>query len=505
MTPQYRPDIDGLRAVAVLSVIAYHAGNTLLTGGFVGVDIFFVISGFLITTIIAREIEAGTFSIARFYERRFRRILPALIVVMAATLLVGAVLLGPVTLMDLGKSAVATALFSSNILFFLQSGYFDGPAELKPLLHTWSLAIEEQYYIFFPLLLLAISRWNSGRYFRWLVALGALSFAACVVVTRHDPSAAFYLIPTRAWELFMGSLLALRAVPEIKQQRLREALALSGALLIGYSIVYFSPKTPFPGAAAAIPTLGAALIIYAGIGGQSVIAWLLSRRPVVFVGLISYSLYLWHWPVLVYTRLYSITPAGPSVIAAMLVLIFALSVLTWNYVETPFREKRLLAQRRGLFAASGTALAGMLACGALLTGTRGLPQRFTTSSAETLATSDPEWDHWSACEKRTDGDFDPGSLCDIGRPNGRPSFLVWGDSHAKSLASGVDLSANLRGLSGKFASRAACPPLLSIERPSRRSCDRFNSDVLKALAKNPQIGTVLLVARWSLSATGVRY
>ena len=196
MIPKYRPDIDGLRAVAVLSVMFFHLKSGLFSGGFVGVDVFFVISGYLITTIIVREISAGTFSIVNFYERRFRRILPALIVVLFATLVAGSLLLTPTNLVDLGHSASATAIFGANILFFMQAGYFDGPAELKPLLHTWSLAIEEQYYIFFPLMLLLIARFGARRYFKWILGIGLLSFAACVVITKIDASAAnFWLHP----------------------------------------------------------------------------------------------------------------------------------------------------------------------------------------------------------------------------------------------------------------------------------------------------------------------
>jgi peptidoglycan/LPS O-acetylase OafA/YrhL len=194
----YRADIDGLRALAVLSVVFFHVGHTLFSGGYVGVDIFFVISGYLITTIIVKDIANNQFSLSQFYERRFRRILPALTVVIIFSLIVGAMLLPPSGLVDLGQSAVATSLFSSNILFYLESGYFDGPAELKPLLHTWSLAVEEQYYIFFPLLLILIAKVNVKYYLRCLLILGALSFITSVMYTKVDFSAAFYLIPTRA-------------------------------------------------------------------------------------------------------------------------------------------------------------------------------------------------------------------------------------------------------------------------------------------------------------------
>ena len=500
MVPKYRPDVDGLRAVAVLSVMFFHLKSSLFTGGFVGVDVFFVISGYLITTIIVREIAEGTFSIANFYERRFRRILPALIVVMMATLLAGSFLLTPGNLIDLGHSAAATAAFCANILFFMQSGYFAGPAELKPLLHTWSLAIEEQYYIFFPLMLMLIARFDGARYFRWLLGISLVSFATCVVATKLDASAAFYLIPSRAWELFIGSILALHVLPAPAKRSVRELMALCGVGMIAWAVFAYTRDTPFPGIAAALPTLGTALVIQAGVGGRSVVSSVLSLRPIVFIGLISYSLYLWHWPIIVYTRLCSITEPGPLAIALMLLATFAAAILTWAYVETPFRKRRLLPRRKGLIATSFAALLTMFCSGMVLAVEDGLPHRDAR-----FEPSDPEWAHWDGCAKRTSGRFSAADLCAIGAPGRSPSFLVWGDSHARALASGIDQSARSYGASGMMASRLACPPLLAIERPSRDSCERFNEQVLQIVAADSRIRTVILVGRWALSTKGTRY
>jgi peptidoglycan/LPS O-acetylase OafA/YrhL len=502
MIPTYRADIDGLRAVAVLSVLLYHAGSGFFSGGYVGVDIFFVISGYLITTIIVREVEDGRFSIARFYERRARRILPALAVVVLATLAAGACLLTPHDLKELGGSAVATALFSSNVLFYLTSGYFDGPAESKPLLHTWSLAVEEQYYIFFPLLVLLIARFGGRRYLRWLLGLGVLSFLACALVTRIDASAAFYLIPTRAWELFIGSVLSLGAVPEPTSRRAREAVATLGAALIVWAVCRYTPDTPFPGVAAAVPTLGAALIIHAGSGGTATVSRLLSLRPVVFVGLISYSLYLWHWPVIVFARLYLVRP--PDAVERFLIVAasLALAVLSWKYVEAPFRAKRLFARTAPMLGAAASTLALLLCAGLALWVSRGLPQR---PYASAVADVDPSWEHWGACENASEGRASLRGLCDLGAHRGVASFVLWGDSHARALAAGVSWSAARHGLRGKFIARSACPPLLGVERPGRTSCQAFNQAVLRMLSQAPQVRTVLLSARWALSADGTRY
>ncbi|WP_420587368.1 acyltransferase family protein [Ruegeria sp.] len=299
----YRPDIDGLRAVAVVPVVLHHAGFAGVPGGFVGVDIFFVISGFLITTILAREIRDGQFSILSFYERRARRILPALFVVLAACLAVGWFLLLPNQYGNLAVSVGATLLFASNIWFWMDAGdYFGHGIEFAPLLHTWSLAVEEQFYLFFPLLLWALSRASMRVWIRVIVLISLVSLALSMYATTAHPVANFYLTPTRIWELGIGALLAVGAFPALRRPAAVEAVALIGAVLIIGSILLISDHTPFPGITAIPPCLGAAFLIWAGMYGRSMIARFLTLRPVVWIGLISYSLNLWHWPVLVAAR-----------------------------------------------------------------------------------------------------------------------------------------------------------------------------------------------------------
>jgi peptidoglycan/LPS O-acetylase OafA/YrhL len=500
--PKYRPDIDGLRAVAVLSVLFFHSGFGAFSGGYVGVDVFFVISGYLITTIIVREIAAGEFSIRAFYERRFRRILPALVGVVLASLIVGCLLLPPDSVVELGRSAVATALFSSNIFFYLESGYFDAPAELKPLLHTWSLAVEEQYYIFFPLLLLFLARFGQRHYLAGLLVLGLASFMASVLWTASQPSLAFYLIPTRAWELFLGSVLALHVLPAPTARPWREVLTLVGVALIAYSVFVFDATTVFPGSAAAVPTLGAALVIYAGLGGGSVVAAALSWRPVVFVGLISYSLYLWHWPVIVYTKLLTIHEPSVTVIAAMIAVTFVLSILSWRYIETPLRVGDILRKPGSLLRASVLASLAIVVVGLSLVAADGLPGRYEVYFPEAF---DTERQRWNDC-KKVSARLDSGrGLCPLGADGAEAQFILWGDSHAESLASGIDLSASDAGVAGVFATESACAPLLHIERPGRRKCELFNVTVLAYIAERSELETVILVGRWALLASGTRY
>jgi len=505
MTPKYRPDIDGLRAVAVLSILFYHMGVERFSGGYVGVDIFFVISGYLITSIIVRELTAGEFSIARFYERRVRRILPALTVVVVATLLVGLVLLSPAQLEDLGRSAAATSVFSSNIFFFLGSGYFDGASELKPLLHTWSLAVEEQYYILFPFLLMLIAKRYSGNFEVWLISLGIVSLLACIVWTRINAPAAFYLIPFRAWELLIGSVLALQLLPKLAGSATRNALSLLGASMMLISVFVYTPETRFPGAAAALPTIGTAFIIHAGSGGKTFVNRALSIRPMVFVGLISYSLYLWHWPIVVFAKQYLINEWTDLESGVILIVILFLSTLSWRFVETPFRNRRLFGPRERLFTIFAAVSVVLISASLSMVVMQGLPGRDTAAPMSDVIAVDPGWQHWKNCEELGEKDVPVPELCAVGAKQASPGFILWGDSHALAMASAINLSAQREGVAGLLAVRTACPPLLSIDRPGQTSCHEFNQSILAYLAAREDIGTVILAARWAISASGTRY
>ncbi|MDH5434144.1 MAG: acyltransferase [Gammaproteobacteria bacterium] len=505
MTPKYRSDIDGLRAIAVLSVVFFHSGLSIFSGGYVGVDVFFVISGYLITTIIVREIQDDNFSISRFYERRFRRILPALTVMVFFTLIFGSILLSPKSVIDLGQSAISTALFVSNLLFYSEAGYFDTAAELKPLLHTWSLAIEEQYYIFFPWLLILIAKVDTRHYLRWILSLTLLSLIASIFLTESNPSGAFYWLHTRAWELFVGSLLAINAIPAPKSKTIREINSIIGLAMILYSIFAFTGDTAFPGYAAILPVLGTALIIHAGSGGQSVVYRLLSIKPMVFVGLISYSLYLWHWPVIVYTKVITIHEPSHIVMAMMIGLTFVLSILSWKFVETPFRKKQLFKEKRPLLKAAGWTTGILFICGAALIANRGYPDRVARITSQPFDIKDAQWEHWDDCEGVVKRIKNNESLCDMGVENRETSFILWGDSHARAIASSVDFSAKNLNVSGKIATQSACPPLLLLERPDKPRCVQFNQTVLEFIADNNEITTVILAARWSLAVNGDRF
>ncbi|MEO0761148.1 MAG: acyltransferase, partial [Pseudomonadota bacterium] len=296
---RYRADIDGLRSIAVLPVVAFHFGIAAAPGGFVGVDVFFVISGYLITSIIARECAEGRFSLLDFYERRARRILPALFAMIAAVVVIGWFLFLPREFFDLAKSVGAATVFLANVLFYLSAGYFDAASYTKPLLHTWSLGIEEQFYIVIPLLFMALA-WMGWKATAWIAAITVASLALSVATTEAMPQAAYYLLPWRAWELGLGALLALGVAPPLRTAAAREAAAAIGVVLILGAVVLLDKSVPFPGWAALAPCLGAALLIHAGAGGTTRVGAVLASAVPVWIGKLSYSLYLWHWPVVVF-------------------------------------------------------------------------------------------------------------------------------------------------------------------------------------------------------------
>ena len=363
---KHRTDIDGLRAVAVIAVILFHAGLTQVSGGFAGVDVFFVISGYLITGLILNDIRNGQFSITHFYERRVRRILPALFTLLFLGSVAFYWLLPPEQLLDFGKSLIATVLFSSNVLFWRQTGYFKDPAEMKPLVHTWSLAVEEQFYIFYPLFLLLISRYFRKRYHWALLTVFCFSLAWSVWGVHHDRNATFYLAPSRAWELLLGGLLATDVVPPLTDRRAANVLGAAGLVLMMFSFVALSKASLFPGLNALYPTIGAALIIYTGSPTATSVSRFLGWKPIVFVGLISYSLYLWHWLLIVFAKYYAVRHLTNWEITGIVAFSFVIATLSWLFVENPFRGRRgLIASRAMLFGAAAVASLPLLIIGYL--------------------------------------------------------------------------------------------------------------------------------------------
>ncbi|MGX2735935.1 acyltransferase family protein [Escherichia coli] len=334
---KYRKDIDGLRAVAILPVLLFHVGYSGFSGGYVGVDIFFVISGYLITKILINDINNGTYSLLTFYERRIRRIIPALTCVILFVLIASPLFLAPDNYSFLPKEIIGTLLFASNIVSFLKSGYFSTDAEQRPLLHTWSLGIEEQFYIISPIVLFLSFKYFKSRVGLILSLFAIVSFAFSVILTKNHPTASFYLIPTRYWELSFGALAAAGVFKKAKGRRQNEVLSILGLLLILFSIFTFTSKTVFPGYAALLPVLGATLIILNA--EDTLVGKMLALKPLVFIGVISYSLYLWHWPLVVFSHDKYIIDLNLSR-EMLVVLSILIAWFSTRFIEAPFRNKQ---------------------------------------------------------------------------------------------------------------------------------------------------------------------
>jgi peptidoglycan/LPS O-acetylase OafA/YrhL len=489
---KYRADIDGLRAVAVLPVLFFHAGWGVFSGGYVGVDVFFVISGYLITGILAAEIADHRFSILNFYERRIRRIFPCLFAVIVASCAAALILLVPLDFRDFSKSVLATVFFASNVLFFRQSGYFDDQSAAKPFLHTWSLAVEEQFYIFFPILLWLIHRYARDRMFLVLVPLAALSFAASVWGVRHLSAFTFFMAPTRVWELFAGALLALGLVPAIDRRWVREALAWLGLGFILYAVFRFTSSTRFPGENALLPVVGAMLLIE--FGRDSAAGWLLSRKPVVFIGLISYSLYLWHWPIIVFSEYYLVQKLAGWGTIAVIVVSIVVATLSWRYVERPFRVKGLI-QRRWIFQGAGSAMAAMVLVSLAGVMSNGWASRFPAEVVRLESFADAHSPRRDQCHRDEDRAIPFEKSCIFGAKV-PASYAVWADSH------GIELTYALGELAGRHdksvmqLTYSSCAPALGFDVRDRPHCRDYNDRVAQFLTGDKDITTIILIARY---------
>lgn len=392
-TINYRSEIDGLRALAVLPVIFFHAGFSWFQGGFVGVDVFFVISGYLITTIIISEITAGEFSIVNFYERRARRILPPLFFVMVACIPFSVLWLNPFDLKDFGQSLIAVSTFSSNFLFWWESGYFDTSAELKPLLHTWSLAVEEQFYIFFPIILILFWKYGVKHLIIFLSILLFASLASAHFITNTNSNTSFYLLPTRGWELLVGSLIAFYQNNNKPQNSnlLKEILSLIGLSMIVFSIVMFDKTTPFPSLYTLIPVIGSALLILFAVPRTS-LHYLLSFKPLVGIGLISYSAYLWHQPLLAFAKHRLFGEVSEILLINLCFTSLILAWFTWKFIEQPFRNQLFLT-RKYIFVLIAFSISVLVFIGLLM-------HLFSNEISERNPNFNYElWDSWNKLDK----------------------------------------------------------------------------------------------------------
>ena len=502
----YRADIDGLRAIAVLSVFAFHANVRRLGGGYVGVDIFFVISGYLISEIIFKEVDGGTFKLSRFYLRRVRRIIPALCVVTLVVFLFSIKFLYPSELNDLSKSEIASSLSASNIFFWQSAGYFDAPSNSKPLLHTWSLGVEEQFYILFPILAALIgfksARWRVCALFLALL----VSFGVSEYLALTDVSSAFYLPYSRFWELLLGALLATRIVAPPRGPVIRELVAGLGLAMIAAAVLTYRGVAAFPGLAALLPTLGAAAIILSGVSGQTIVGRILALPPLVFVGLISYSLYLWHWPMIVFQRVAQIVNTGLSPAldkTLVVVLTFVVAFLSWRFVEKPFRKDiRSWREKRSLAPLAVTILICAISLGALAED--GWPARFSPESirlASYLNYNTGPDNRDGACFLLDQEKFEAFKmqLCMRRNPTHRAIMLI-GDSHADHFYPGL----NFRyGMDADILQVTAtgCKPLLN-DANGVKKCSQLAKFIYHDYLSQNKVDLLVISARWGKEDLG---
>jgi peptidoglycan/LPS O-acetylase OafA/YrhL len=505
----YRADIDGLRAIAVAGVVLFHA-KLGVPGGYAGVDVFFVISGFLITGLIMRDLRAGNFSLMDFWERRARRILPALAVVVAFTLAAGWFVLLPDDYAQLGERVAALLGFAANIKFWLESGYFAPEAEVNPLLHTWTLSLEEQYYVLIPLFLGLLFRLRRSRWVVPLLWLGAAaSFAAAVYGTRQMSSGAFYLLPTRAWELAAGSLLAFAG--PISRLPVRATLGWLGLAAIVASFFAYDEMTRFPGIPALAPVLGAVLLIWSGMRqpGDPLPSphRLLATRPLIALGLISYSFYLWHWPLLAGYRYAAYGPLPLGMRLAMVSAALVLACLSWRFVEQPFRKRGLVRTRSAAFRLSAATIALLLIASATLWGFHGFKSRLTPLASLFEASK-----HDAMYRFSHDLADVPNNLVHVGATTTTaPGVFLWGDSHAAAALPGLDLACQNAGLPLTASFTAATAPVLGwfrsgdfgIGPDALPMADAVLAHISSEAAAG-RLTTVVLAARWSFYLTDQR-
>lgn len=503
---KYRPDIDGLRALAVFAVVCYHAFPGWVHGGFIGVDIFFVISGYLITTLILYRSEYNTFSILDFYRRRIRRIFPALLIVISTLLIVGWYLLLPDEYDQVGKHTIAGTAFVSNFFFYAESGYFDNAVEAKPLLHLWSLAVEEQFYILWPLLIALTIKCKRNILILVFTCIFFLSFFSNIFLVSRDPSASFFWPITRFWELVAGSSLALAGLNNFKVgslQKYSNSKALVGliALIMGFALI--NDERAFPGWWALLPVIGSCLLISAGKEAW-INKYLLSNSVIVWFGLISYPLYLWHWPILSMAFILEGGPPSRDIRIVLVGLSIFLAYITYKFLEKPIREKGLITTKFLLLA-----MCLLLVSGFLISNWNGFPKR------EVLGVKRAKPENYkiterhdskienSSCNKIKLGPT-LSSICVASKNHNSPiQVIVWGDSHAAGIVPAVLRAATEDNYGITVLSNAGCPPIVGVRQSpgatNKSSCEKINqnNNIFEEIMRTkPDI--LVLAARWDL-------
>ncbi|MCB1582669.1 MAG: acyltransferase family protein [Marinicella sp.] len=512
MSIKYRKDIDGLRAIAVMPVVLFHSGVPFFSGGYVGVDIFFVISGYLITGILLKDLSTQQFSIVEFYHRRVKRIFPALFTVLIVTTLLSMWLMFPGEFKKYQSSLLSTLLFYSNYFFMFDIGYFDGPAESKPLLHMWSLAVEEQFYVLFPIYLYLVNKYFKQHVLKITVFIFALSLFYSIYMVSHKPSDAFYSTPARSWELLVGSILAILTMQgKFFKPWIAKICSFLGLLSILFSVFWFSNITSFPGSMALFPVLGSAAIILAGSSAQpNLVKMLLSSPPMVFIGLISYSLYLWHWPLLVFFRKYSFGQETAWEMALLIGLMVVIAYLSWRFIENPFRRGRLYSNTYKFRINIKTVVLILAISCIVYFSSINFKRQLTEEVRRILLASgaDNSPIKLDNCDRFFSENEDSVRVCALGDiTKDEISFAVLGDSHGDMLKAGIDKAARKYAKKGVYAGSGGCLALIGVHqvRQGFATCETRVNAFLEFLQSKPEIKNVILISRWAIYAEGMRY
>lgn len=496
----YRLDIDGLRAIAVLAVIFFHYEVPYFTGGFVGVDIFFVISGYLISSIIFKDLANNTFSFVAFYARRIRRIFPALFSILFVSIIIALILYDYETLLIFGKSLVATVFFASNFYFRSNVGYFATSPQQITLLHTWSLAIEEQFYLIFPIVIYFLYKYQASKIKYYIITGFLLSLGLCIILSENHPQFAFYMLPTRAWEFLLGTLLTLSFFPSLSNTKIYHLLSIIGYGLILIALFMLSSTTIYPSYYALLPVFGTALLIYSGENYHQAVLNKILRLPfLVFIGKISYSLYLWHWVLYVFYRYMLFSDFNGVDIFTLLISSFFFSFLSWRFIEQPFRYLQKNINYKSVFKVAFVISSLFLIIGLAIYKTNGFPSRFPENKTLMEAQKDSLWDNMVKREELIIAHPDTAiPYAILGEKSKIPHLAIWGDSHARALVGGLDDIAKTNNSSFFMMAISGNIALQYIYRTTDKDplIHHISKRALEFIILHPEIKTVLLVGRW---------
>ena len=502
---RYRTDIDGLRALAVMLVLIFHFDLTAGgKSGFIGVDVFFVISGYLITSIIKNQLDDDSFNLKVFYLKRIRRLAPSLTAILLLVMTAGATWLFPSDFIELSRQVLYSQFYIANFYFWQNINYFGLKADNIFLLHTWSLAVEEQFYLFYPLALIIIHR-HLKKYFWSILFLGLIvSFSLNMFFVTIKPEATFYLFPTRAWELLIGGLIPFINSKFIRSNAIDQLLGIAGLILIFLAVFLFDDEVRFPGYFALLPTVGAACLILAGVNRETAVSKILSLPPIVYIGKISYSLYLVHWPINVFATLQLQGNYSLSWRLAMFTLSIVLSAVIYHLIENPFRHKRVFATGKQLARGYLTVLMATATIFAIIEFTDGIPERFPDDVVRLANFTNDKTPLLDECQFHDRDLSKVNDYCTVGMPGKNPQWLIYGDSHAWAAHSAIDKWLKKNDQSGLFVFQHACPPLIGIHLfRDKGNCFNFNTKIANFVKSQPDIKNVFLISIWRQALGGL--